>query len=115
MLDDVHLHSVKELARLLAYDGAKFKVRADLGKALIFQKLTAQRDLGEWNTEPYIEAMTNTYLHAPYALRLWQIKPSIVLSKLLAAIVGIFLLPQRAVRALTRRVGARHSSKSLML
>jgi methyltransferase family protein len=103
MLDDVHLHSVKELARLLAYDPTNFRVRADLGKALIFEKMTGQRQLGEWNTQPYIREMSRTYLHHPTALRLWQVKPLIFLSKLLLWLSAVYWFPRRVKRALVKR------------
>jgi predicted O-methyltransferase YrrM len=96
MLDDVQLHSVRELARLLAYDPTNFKVRANLGKALIFEKMTSQRQLGEWNTQPYIRDMSRIHLFRPSGLRLWQIKPLIFASKL--------RLPLRVVYRFLRRV-----------
>ena len=110
MLDDVQLHSVKELARLLAYDPTHFKVRADLGKALIFEKMTDQRQLGEWNTQPYICDMTKTYLLHPTALLLWRVRPMMFVSRLLFRIrYAPYLIPQRLMRGMTRRPsGGRH-------
>jgi Methyltransferase domain len=96
MFDDVHLHSVRELARLLAYDPINFRVRAELGNALIFEKMTSERQLGEWNTQPYITTMSSIYLFHPPGLRLWQLKLLILASKV--------KLPFRAVYRTLRRV-----------
>jgi hypothetical protein len=53
MIDDLQLHSVKELGRLLAEEPG-FELALDLGKSLVFRKTTAARQLGEWNESPYI-------------------------------------------------------------
>jgi len=53
MIDDVQLHSVKELAGLLA-EQPGFELALDLGKSLLFRKTTADRSLPEWNEQPYI-------------------------------------------------------------
>jgi predicted O-methyltransferase YrrM len=58
MLDDVKLHSVAELYRFISYDTVNFRLRADLGKLQIFQKITDQRQLDEWHLHPYIEPMS---------------------------------------------------------
>jgi hypothetical protein len=70
MIDDVQLHSVKELARLLAEEPG-FELALDIGKSLIFRKTTADRHLGEWNASPYIRRRSeeNMRLPDPYALR----------------------------------------------
>jgi len=56
MIDDVQLHSIKELARLMTLETASFRMRADLGKSLIFEKLTEDRFLPEWNRQNYLAA-----------------------------------------------------------
>jgi hypothetical protein len=58
LLDDVELHSVAELYRFISYDTVNFRLRADLGKLQIFQKITNQRQLDEWHLHPYIEPMS---------------------------------------------------------
>jgi hypothetical protein len=69
MVDDLQLHGEKEMARLLA-EHPTFSVVLDLGKALVFRKLTADRDLGEWADQPYIVRRSNEYMRSahPYAL-----------------------------------------------
>ena len=47
MIDDVQLHSEKEMARLLS-EHPTFSLVLDLGKSLVFRKQTADRGLGEW-------------------------------------------------------------------
>lgn len=53
MVDNVQLHSVKELARLLGQQPG-FELALDLGKSLVFRKTTADRSLPDWNGQPYI-------------------------------------------------------------
>jgi len=74
MIDDVQLHAEKEIARLLSEHPA-FSMVLDLGKSLVFRKVTAERHLGDWWTQPYIVRRTNedARLPNPYALR----KPSV--------------------------------------
>jgi predicted O-methyltransferase YrrM len=60
MIDDVQLHPEKEMARLVSEHGA-FSLALDLGKALIFRKLTAQRQLGDWFQQPYVLRRTKEY------------------------------------------------------
>lgn len=60
MIDDINLHSVKELARLLS-EQPEFRLEVDLGKSLVFRRLTDARSLGEWTTLPYIGRMTKHY------------------------------------------------------
>lgn len=60
MIDDVQLHSVKELARLLT-EQPGFTLALDLGKSLVFQRTSPDPFLGEWSTEPYIVRKTNEY------------------------------------------------------
>ncbi len=62
IIDDVHLHSIKELARLLYADKKRFDLKSDLGKALVFQKITEEKYLPEWPDEPYIKEQTDIYL-----------------------------------------------------
>jgi hypothetical protein len=54
ILDDLHLHSVKELARLLMRDRKRFTLERDMGKSLAVRKLTDERFLPDWMHEPYI-------------------------------------------------------------
>jgi predicted O-methyltransferase YrrM len=70
MIDDVQLHAEKEIARLLSEHPA-FSLVLDLGKSLVFRKLTAERHLGEWVDQPYIVRRTREYarLPNPFALR----------------------------------------------
>jgi len=70
MIDDVHLHADKEIARLLSEHPA-FSLVLDLGKSLVFQKLAGDRHLGEWTDQPYIVRRTNEYSRFPnpFALR----------------------------------------------
>ena len=70
MIDDVQLHGEKEIARLLSEHPA-FSLVLDLGKSLVFRKLTAERHLGEWTAQPYIVRRTNQYARwpNPFALR----------------------------------------------
>jgi len=72
MIDDVQLHSAKEMARLL-YEQPGFNIEMDLGKALVFQKTTAERSLGEWSQQPYIKRLSEEYARAknPYVLSLF--------------------------------------------
>jgi hypothetical protein len=58
LLDDIELHSVAELYRFISYDTVNFRLRANLGKLQIFQKITDQRQLDEWHLHPYIESMS---------------------------------------------------------
>lgn len=53
MVDDVDLHSVRELVNLLN-EQPGYESCLDLGKALIFQKTTDASALPEWNEQPYI-------------------------------------------------------------
>lgn len=64
MVDDVNLHSVKELARMLS-EHPDFRLELDLGKSLIFRRLSEARAMAEWTDVPYIWRMTNLYAQAP--------------------------------------------------
>jgi len=70
MIDDMQLHGQKEMALLLSEHPA-FSIALDLGKSLVFRKLTAERHLGEWRNQPYIVRRTNEYARRPnpFALR----------------------------------------------
>lgn len=59
LLDDVQLHSVKELARLLKRE-AGFRLVGPLAgpKTLVFQKCTADRLLGDFYDQPYVTEKT---------------------------------------------------------
>lgn len=69
MIDDLQLHSVKELARMLSEQPA-FELALDLGKSLVFHRTSKARTLGEWTRLPYIVRKTNEYaqMDNPFAL-----------------------------------------------
>jgi predicted O-methyltransferase YrrM len=69
MVDDVHLHSVKELARMLA-EHPDFRLELDLGKSLVFRRVSENRAMSEWNQVPYISRKTSEIAEAanPFAL-----------------------------------------------
>lgn len=70
MIDDVQLHSVKELARMMS-EQPEFKLALDLGKSLVFQRTNkGNRALGEWGAVPYIVRKTDEYARTdnPFAL-----------------------------------------------
>lgn len=70
LIDDVELHAVKEMARFLVEHPA-FSLVLDLGKSLVFQKLTADRHFGDWGASTYIVRRSNEYARSPnpFALR----------------------------------------------
>jgi Methyltransferase domain len=53
-IDDIQLHSVAELCRLLSYQTNDFRLAADLGKLRVFEKCSDARTLGWWGMQPYI-------------------------------------------------------------
>ena len=53
MIDDIQLHSVRELANFLI-EQPGFSLVTDLGKALIFRKTTRETGIPEWIDQPYI-------------------------------------------------------------
>ena len=57
-IDDVQLHSVKELARLLTHQPG-FRLVEDLGKVLAFEKLTDEPLLPDFGSQPYIMDKSN--------------------------------------------------------
>jgi hypothetical protein len=69
MIDDVNLYAEKELARLLS-EHAAFSLALDLGKSLVFVKLTADRHLGEWIDQPYIVRRTKEDARLPHSYSL---------------------------------------------
>lgn len=74
MLDDIQLHSVKELARMLTADTNNFSLACDMnGKSLIFKKTTDRRLEPEWNLQPYL-LMRSQPSFRPFALNMTIIK-----------------------------------------
>jgi len=53
MVDDIQLHSVRELANLLL-EQPGFSFEEDFGKALVFRKTTSAPSMPEWISQPYI-------------------------------------------------------------
>jgi hypothetical protein len=53
-VDDIELHSVAELCRLLSYQTNDFRLAADLGKLQVFEKCSDAPTLGSWGMQPYI-------------------------------------------------------------
>ena len=62
MVDDVQLHSVKELARLLI-EQPGFELALNLGKSLVFRKTTDDRSLPDWTGQPYISKRSEAISH----------------------------------------------------
>ncbi len=60
LVDDVQLHSVKELARMLAKQ-PEYRLVEDLGKVLAFEKLTDAPLLMDFGSQPYIMERTEEY------------------------------------------------------
>ena len=71
MVDDVHLHPCKELAKFLNAEPG-YQLVLDLEKAVVFQKKTAHRFLDEWTESPYIVEMSNRHWSAknPWSISL---------------------------------------------
>ena len=70
MIDDVQLHSVKELAKMLS-EQPGFEMVLDLGKSLVFRRTTDEaRILADWAFIPYVVRKTNEYsrMRNPFAL-----------------------------------------------
>jgi hypothetical protein len=80
MIDDVNLYAEKEMARLLSEHPA-FSLDLDLGKSLVFRKLTAHRHLGEWYDQPYIVRRTREYASFPHSYSLRD-PPALYLTKM---------------------------------
>jgi hypothetical protein len=68
LIDDLDLHSVAELVRLLSYQTEDFRLAANLGKLQIFEKLTDAPQLGWWGTQPYVVALS-AYRTGPWLNR----------------------------------------------
>lgn len=70
IIDDVHLHSIKELGRLLLRQSSAFTLVEDVGKALAFRKDTDDQFLPGWEGEAYIRERTEAYARsgAPFKL-----------------------------------------------
>ena len=64
MIDDVQLHSVKELARMLS-EHPDFRLELDLGKSLVYRRVSDRRTMSEWLDIPYISRMSSRYAQAP--------------------------------------------------
>jgi hypothetical protein len=96
MLDDVPIHSVKELARLLMRDVENFRPCLDLKKSLVFEKISDRRELGNFETQTYIVEMSRTFRHHPASLGLWTVRPKMWLSSA--------LLPARLLARRTRQL-----------
>jgi predicted O-methyltransferase YrrM len=62
MIDDINLHSIKEIAKFLLQDSEHFQLVEDFGKALVFMK-TKETDFGDWIDQPYINKMSDVYEH----------------------------------------------------
>lgn len=60
MIDDVQLHSCKELARFVSEEPG-FALSLDLGKALVFEKLTDEKFPRGWGEQPYIARLSKSY------------------------------------------------------
>lgn len=54
LVDDVQLYSVVELKRFLQKETKRFAVEKDLGKTIVFKKLTDDRFYTDWGEQPYI-------------------------------------------------------------
>ncbi len=61
MIDDLQIHSIRELARMLV-EQPGFELVLDIGKSMVFRRTTELRALGEWNTLPYVLRKTNEYM-----------------------------------------------------
>jgi len=61
MIDDIQLHSIKEMAKLILEQPNYYEKVLDLGKALVLKKITSKRSFGEWSSQPYIVRKTNLY------------------------------------------------------
>lgn len=60
IIDDVQLHSIKELARLLSKQ-PHFELVENLGKSMVFAKRTNWPFLPDWQDEPYIVEQSQAY------------------------------------------------------
>lgn len=62
IIDDVQLHSIKELGKLLIADTTRFEFLESLGKSKVFRKKTDERFLPEWTEQPYIRQKSDSYV-----------------------------------------------------
>ncbi|SEA43240.1 class I SAM-dependent methyltransferase [Nitrosospira multiformis] len=60
IIDDVQLHSIKELAKLLVQQD-QFDLKENLGKSLVFIKKSDWKFLPDWQDEPYIVMQSQKY------------------------------------------------------
>lgn len=58
MIDDLNIHSIKEMAKFINEEDS-FELVLDLGKAAIFKKVKDVQFFGEWHETPYIKKMTH--------------------------------------------------------
>jgi predicted O-methyltransferase YrrM len=72
MIDDVQLHSVKEMVRLLDQQPG-IRLVLDLQKARVYEKITAPTIFARWTKEPYIVSRTQEYAmwQNPFANYSW--------------------------------------------
>lgn len=64
IIDDVQLHSIKELGKLLMADTDRFEFLEGLGKSKVFRKKTDEKFLPEWTEQPYIRQKSDSYVGA---------------------------------------------------
>ena len=69
MIDDIQLHSIRELARMLS-EQPEFQLERQIGKSLIFRRIADARILGEFDSIPYIARKTNEHARSgnPFSL-----------------------------------------------
>ena len=81
VIDDVNLHSIKELGRLLKKDETRFALVKDMGKCIAFKKLTCERFLPEWDGQPYIIEQSSRYSKSSFPYELFYPNPPNLLLK----------------------------------
>lgn len=69
LVDDVQLHTVKEMARFLVEESA-FSVSLDLSKSLVFRKTSDDRSFGDWWQQPYAMRRSDEYARSRNAYSL---------------------------------------------
>lgn len=62
MIDDLELHSIKEMARLLDKQPG-VSMALDLGKARVYRRAVGSEIFGEWADQPYIVSRSQEYAH----------------------------------------------------
>lgn len=70
MIDDLQLHTVKELGRMLS-EQPEFKLELDIDKSMVFWRVGDARILGEWPDLPYIVRKTKEYAETPNPFSLY--------------------------------------------